>query len=57
MSKVVISKNKRDKIESMLWALTSACFMTATMEGQITDGMIKMRDKQVKQIMDLLDNK
>lgn len=57
MAKVIISKNKRDKIENMLWGLTGACFLTATMEGQVTDGMIKMRDKYVKEIMDLLDNK
>lgn len=57
MAKVTISKHKRDKVESILWALTGACFLTAIMEGQITDGMIKMRDKYVKEIMDLLDNK
>jgi len=57
MAKVVITKNKRDKIESMLWALTGACFMTALMEGKITDGMIAMRDKFTKEIMDILDNK
>ena len=57
MTKVIISKNKRDKIESMLWALTGACFMSAIMEGEVTDGMIKMRDRFVGEILDLLDNK
>jgi hypothetical protein len=55
MSKVIISKYKRNKIKSMLWALTSACFMVAIQEGKVTDGMIRMRDKFVQEIMDLLD--
>ena len=56
MTKTVISKNKRDKIESILFALTWACFISAIMEWKVTDWMAKMRDEQIKEIMDLLDN-
>jgi len=57
MSKVLISKRKRDKIESMVWAVTAAIAMLAAKEGRITDGMIAMRERVMKEIMDILDNK
>ncbi len=57
MSKVTISKIKRDKIESMIVALSGACIILAIMEGKTTDSMIAMRDKFTKEIMDILDNK
>lgn len=57
MSKVIISKRKRDKIESMVLAVTAAIAMLAAKEGRITDGMIAMRERVMKEIMDILDNK
>lgn len=55
MTKVIISKKKREKIESILWALTSVCMMLASQEGKVSDGLVKMRDKFVKEILDILD--
>ena len=57
MSKVIISKTKRDKIESLLFAGAGALIIVHSMEGGIcTDKVIRVRDRFTKEILDLLDN-
>lgn len=58
MSKVIISKKKRDKIESLLFAGTGALIIVHSMEkGICTDKVIAVRDRFTEEILDLLDNK
>jgi len=58
MSKVIISKTKRDRIESLLFAGAGAMILITSMEGSIcTDRVIKIRDRFTKEILDILDNK
>ena len=58
MSKVIISKTKRDRIESLLFAGAGAMILITSMEGGIcTDRVIKIRDRFTKEILDILDNK
>ena len=58
MTKVIISKTKRDKIEDILFAGAGALVIVHSMENGIcTDKVIKVRDLFMKEILDLLDNK
>ena len=58
MSKVIISKTKRDKIKSLLFAGTGALVIVHSMESGIcTDKVIRVRDRVIKEILNLLDNK
>jgi len=58
MNKVSISKAKRDKIELCLYAGAGAMIMITSMESGIcTDKVIQVRDRYIKEILDLLDNK
>lgn len=56
--KVIISKYKRDKIESLLFGGFGAVAIVVSMNnGNVTDNVITIRDKVIRQILDLLDNK
>jgi hypothetical protein len=56
--KTVISKKKRDEIETLLYAGIGAVAMSVSMSGgNTTDGTIMIRNKVVKQVLDILDNK
>ena len=58
MSKVIISKTKRDKIESLLFAGAGALVIVHSMENGIcTDKVMRVRDLFIKEIIDILDNK
>jgi len=58
MTKVIISKTKRDKIESILFAGAGALVMIYIRENNnCTDKVIKVRDLFMKDILDILDNK
>lgn len=56
--KVIISKSKRDKIESLLFAGAGAIAMTVSMnKGYVGDDTIRVRDRFTEEIMNILDNK
>ena len=58
MTKVIISKTKRDKIESLLFAGAGALVIVHRLENGIcTDKVIRVRDRFTKEILDILDNK
>lgn len=53
--KVIISKNKLDKIYNILHAGFGAFGIVISMEnGRVTDNAIKIRDKTVNDVMKLL---
>jgi len=57
MTKVIISKTKRDKIESLLFAGAGALVIVHSLENGIcTDKVIRVRDRFTKEILDILDN-
>jgi len=58
MTKVIISKAKREEIESILFAGTGALIMVQGMEdGVCTDSVMGLREKFIRQVLDILDNK
>ena len=52
--KTIISKSKKDKVETLLYAGFGAIAMVVAMEGKVDDKAIKIRDKCIKEIMELL---
>lgn len=53
--KTIISKTKKNKIETLLFAGFGAIAMQVSMNnGIVTDGTISIRDKVIKDIMNLL---